>query len=339
MSSAELVGAWILERTISDVPHLLRNVQRAYVHPYGFHVLRLALPDLAPWTVRLHVWPNPIEIYARMHHTRSENQLIHSHGWDLLSMVLAGELDESTYELSNSRDGNLYTYVTPSFPSMAGSNLTFNGKRQEISTVVRRTRSAIDGIYSIPRGTYHATLPARSSISLVATNQQEGQESYILMRDPDTLALSNSAPDVACDYASLLRLTALAEPEVNWGSFLFLCRADEVLLLRTKVRPDQWHPVGGRKDPDDASPIATLIREAKEEIGLEIDVAMLTWLGSYPADEGAGSTCIWRLQQSEKQRPFAVQESEILEIQWWPLSEASNLPMYPGAKNAIQLML
>jgi 8-oxo-dGTP diphosphatase len=53
--------------------------------------------------------------------------------------------------------------------------------------------------------------------------------------------------------------------------------------------PDHWDFVGGEREPGETAR-ETLIREAREEVGLDLSGAEWLWEGSYPSAAWAGET-------------------------------------------------
>lgn len=327
------VRDWMMGNDAGTVPELARLTERAYRHPYGFYVLRLRVPQVAPWKIRLHIWPDAIDAYEYVHANGSEGRLLHSHGWDLLSLVLSGALDESSYTLRHASVGAFVDYTATSQGAAQVSKLTPLSQRLDIQDIARTTRGPSDGVYLIRAGQVHNTMPAESSLSLVATNQLDGQTSHIFVNGTDDVEIAQPTPDLETDFDSLNRLYAHSELPQNWSSFVFLTAQEKVLLLRAVARPEQWHPVGGRREAEDSSPLSTLIREVREEIGIALDAALISWLEHSPADEGDGIACFWQMETDPV--AFKFPHAEILEIKWMDLRQALELPMYRGAKSAL----
>lgn len=85
---------WLQSLSLSQTRRLLDEhvgaaLPSAYVHPYGFAVLRLfTLPN--DWGVRLHMWGKSSVPVAK-------DWQIHDHAWDLASRVLAGSVIETRF--------------------------------------------------------------------------------------------------------------------------------------------------------------------------------------------------------------------------------------------------
>ncbi len=327
------VAEWLSNCTHRDVPALLEKVERSYRHPYGFTVCRLTLRHLAPWNVRLHFWPSPLECYERLRDNRTAHQLIHAHGWDLLSVVMNGELEERTYEPRADQDGDFTLYTTRPEASSGVSILRATGQKLAIGAADKKVRASHHGAHSILSGTYHSTLPAARSTSLVAAKQSPGQASEVAVYRGVAEQIANAAPQQPVD--ELPELSAAGPPD-NWSSFAFFVRAGHILLVRTVAHPQLWHPVGGRRDTGDSSPIDTLVREAREEIGVTLDPAMTAWLGSREADLGTGTVCFWMIADHALADPLPLPRDEIAEARWWSFAEARILPMYQASAETLR---
>ncbi len=62
----------------------------------------------------------------------------------------------------------------------------------------------------------------------------------------------------------------------------YVYRQGKFLLLKRSTAPHLWAPPGGRLQPDE-DPVQGLVREVKEETGLDIEVLMPanTWFGRF----------------------------------------------------------
>lgn len=101
--------------------------------------------------------------------------------------------------------------------------------------------------------------------------------------DPETVPIGEMdllAPDVTPRAAAVLvGIVAREEPQM-----LFTQRAKHL-----PVHPGQVSFPGGKREPDDGSPLATALREAEEEIGLDRGlVTPLGYLDLYVTNSGFG---------------------------------------------------
>ncbi|MGN9908389.1 NUDIX domain-containing protein [Phytohabitans sp. LJ34] len=334
MHDAE-VAEWLANCTPQDVRSMLESVERSYRHPYGFSVHRLAMRHLLPWNLRVHFWPRPLAFYERLRQHRTESQLIHAHGWDLISVVVEGELEEREYDFDAEEGGQFTLYATNAVPGQSASVLRAVGQRLSIGRIKKRERRPETGAYLISAGAYHSTLPAKRSVSLVAAKQLPGQSSQVAVYRGAKNELVNGAPELPSAEFDSPR----ASTEDNWSSFVFFLRANQVLLVRTTDRPHQWHPIGGRRDDGDSSPMDTLIREVDEEVGAGIDPSMAVWIGSRAADVGSGTVCFWVVRDHDLVDPLPLPKEEIVEAQWWDASRATKLPMFSATAASLREIL
>lgn len=90
----ENLCGWMRAQTWPELRLLVADAYSAsFWHPYGFVVIRLRINDFPGWGMRLHLWPSTEEPQA----TQVAHQQVHSHGWDLLSRTLLGEVCHRTF--------------------------------------------------------------------------------------------------------------------------------------------------------------------------------------------------------------------------------------------------
>lgn len=114
-----------------------------------------------------------------------------------------------------------------------------------------------------------------------------------------------------------------------------LVNEEEVFLVRTKKYPDAWQPIGGGIEKEDMNPQAAIIREAKEEAGIDIAQSDLQEIMRVPFDFGEGTVYCFSttIDQEEK---LQVNEEEIAEAKWFKLQETENIFVYPATKALLQ---
>lgn len=324
---------WLARQTIETARELILSSHRSYIHPYGFEVHRVQVDEIRPWEVRVHVWPDSTTIFRRMSRAATESQLVHSHGWTLLSRVLSGRLEERTFRMNLNSSGAYGVYDVAGAKPLATSELLFTG-RADLNQLNVSVRKASDVVYRIPQGTLHCTLPQAPSVSLVATDQRVGQVSRVLAHGDFRERIGNTTYH--------FRSTGSEMPvasESEWTSaFIFFALDSEVLLCRTAARPNSWQPIGGRREQGDASSMATAVREAREETGLDLLPSSLRWLGTQPSETDSGTAHFWTAPLPSPPNIHRDIE-EILEVRWWDHSEAVQLPMYPGSRQALEHLI
>jgi ADP-ribose pyrophosphatase YjhB (NUDIX family) len=110
-----------------------------------------------------------------------------------------------------------------------------------------------------------------------------------------------------------------------------------VLLVWPTGHDDGWHVMGGAVDPGE-SPAQTAVREAKEEIGVDIKLGPLLGAFGGPNHEvlypnGDQVAYVVSLYQAEiASGEVTVDGEELAEARWFTRSELDNLRLHPGAR-------
>lgn len=113
---------------------------------------------------------------------------------------------------------------------------------------------------------------------------------------------------------------------------------DEVLMVETSRLRGWWQPVGGGVDPDDDGPEAAAVREAKEELDLELDVTDLTLIAEAPYDFGVGTVHFYEARVSST-APLSFNAREILRHQWLPVAQARKLRSFPATASFLDKLM
>jgi len=113
---------------------------------------------------------------------------------------------------------------------------------------------------------------------------------------------------------------------------------ERVLLVRTRKLPLHWQPPGGGVDPEDSSPVAALVREMDEELGLDLDPSSFQFEMRIKYDFGSGSVYCFSATVSPSDR-MVVNSAEIAEARWFSLAEARTLPAYPATRALLDRLL
>jgi 8-oxo-dGTP pyrophosphatase MutT (NUDIX family) len=107
-----------------------------------------------------------------------------------------------------------------------------------------------------------------------------------------------------------------------------------ILFVRSKRTGSLWAFPGGRTEPGE-SPSETAIREAREEVGLEIDV--ISELGTYRISNSSGGGFEIRcFSAASDKTDLLVDTSEILEARWCRIEEGMALDLVPTARAALK---
>lgn len=97
----------------------------------------------------------------------------------------------------------------------------------------------------------------------------------------------------------------------------------------------EWELLGGRPDPEDASPQDTLRRELREEAGLAIDVGPI--LDSWIYDLGElGRICVVTYLASPAERAPPHLSEEHSDLRWFTPDAAREVTMPWGYKDSIE---
>lgn len=109
-------------------------------------------------------------------------------------------------------------------------------------------------------------------------------------------------------------------------------RKDDRFLLIKEARDvmhGHWGPPHGRVNPEDRTEEDAVIRETKEEIG--IDIRPIKKIVTVAADVKTKTLSFWLVEQVGEQN-MIFDPSEISESGWFTVSEALDLPLYPATK-------
>lgn len=336
------VQEWLAIQTWPDLRSRLDATPQlvAYEHPYGFVVCRLEDTPVAGWQIRVHLWPSRREMERLLTHNRTNAQQVHAHGWDIVSQVVLGAVEESGYRLTPDPGAEQSVYRAVSDYGAGTSRLNLEQVGVRVDLVDRRLRHSGDGVLTIPRGTYHSSISGSApGVTVVATEVSGGDSFVVAPRHtaPTVVNARRSVPDLHELLTTFDRLHE-SRPGDEWASFIFLVTAtNDVLLVRSTRRPEQWQPVGGRQEPADLSPVRTLQREAREEVGVALEGCDLRPLVTLPRDVGTGDVHFYLAYLPE--RPgLELQRAEVLDHRWVPLTEVDRLPMYPGSRAALPFL-
>jgi 8-oxo-dGTP pyrophosphatase MutT (NUDIX family) len=334
---------WMLAQTWPDLRRLAEKARTSYRHPYGFVVVRLDEPLFEGWQVRLHFWPAPAEFEAHLIAFGTAAQQVHAHGWDLVSRVLIGALEESTFEVTLSERSERALFSVRSDYGTGHSHLEKDVPSVDVNLIGRSLRTKEDGCVLIHRDTYHSSMPLNPSASLVATQTVNTATSHIV-GPADIGATSRNERRPASDLTEILKsfdeiYSLRADDDDAWASFLLLVDATHrVLLVRSRRRPDLWQPVGGRSIGVDPDAESTLAREVREEVGMDVSHLTLERVLRTTRDVGSGDVYFWAASLAATPA-LRLDESELLEAAWFTEEELANLPLYPGTRRALALVL
>lgn len=117
-----------------------------------------------------------------------------------------------------------------------------------------------------------------------------------------------------------------------------LLNNSKILLVRTKRFPDHWQPIGGGVKPFDKSPIDTLMREVKEETGIELDNNQIIFEIETEYDFGEG-TVFFYSATVDRLTTINFDTKELSEWGWFKFDEAIKLNMFPATEKFLNHLL
>ena len=111
----------------------------------------------------------------------------------------------------------------------------------------------------------------------------------------------------------------LKKGEYNLGAQVWIINSKQEFLLtrRSKAKGHKWHSVGGMAVAGDNS-ITTALKEAKEEVGLELDPdkAYFFMRCSWPLNEGIHLCDVWIFRHDADISEVILQEDEACDAMW-----------------------
>lgn len=104
-----------------------------------------------------------------------------------------------------------------------------------------------------------------------------------------------------------------------------------LLLVRTKRFPDHWQPIGGGMKPFDSSPVDTLMREVREEIGIEFTADQFQLQLTTNYDFGEGTVYFYTASMPQNSPPN-FDSNELTEWRWFAIDSLDSLQAFPATK-------
>lgn len=125
--------------------------------------------------------------------------------------------------------------------------------------------------------------------------------------------------------AALCRITKPAIPAKHLVSYFVLVDNEYVLLVDHK-QAQLWLPSGGHVEPGE-HPRATVVRELREELGLELREPpraplMLTVTQTTGLTAGHTDVSLWYLIDADRQIPLTFDSKEFNAVQWFHVNQA-----------------
>lgn len=125
--------------------------------------------------------------------------------------------------------------------------------------------------------------------------------------------------------APLFRLVKPAVPAKHLVSYFVLIDDGYILLVDHK-NAQLWLPTGGHVEPNE-DPRATVVRELKEELGLDVDLqrvgppCMVTVTQTVGLTAGHTDVSLWYAIQASRAAKIEFDASEFNDVRWFACSE------------------
>lgn len=130
----------------------------------------------------------------------------------------------------------------------------------------------------------------------------------------------------------------MRNPTRNVAVVGLLNDANRILLVRTSRLPNHWQPLGGGMEQGDSSPEDALIREVREETGVELAYRDLKFELATNYDFGSGTVYFFSLRLPSGVK-LSFDAGEVLEWRWFTLDQALNLQVFPATRQFIDHLL
>ena len=124
--------------------------------------------------------------------------------------------------------------------------------------------------------------------------------------------------------APLFRLRKPATPQKHLVSYFAVVDGENILLVDHK-NAQLWLPSGGHVEPDE-DPRQTVVRELKEELGLDVALervgppTMVTVTETVGITSGHTDVSLWYVVQGDRKHTIAFDEHEFNAVCWFPFA-------------------
>ena len=125
--------------------------------------------------------------------------------------------------------------------------------------------------------------------------------------------------------APLFRVTKPATPHKHLVSYFAVVDGENILLVDHK-NAQLWLPSGGHVEPGE-DPRVTVVRELREELGLDIAVATVGPPAMVTVSETVGLTSghidvsLWYVVKGARTTTLVFDKNEFNEVRWFPFSQ------------------
>lgn len=125
--------------------------------------------------------------------------------------------------------------------------------------------------------------------------------------------------------APVFRVNKPATPPKHLVSYFAVVDGENILLVDHK-NAQLWLPSGGHVEPEE-DPRATVVRELKEELGLDIELEsvgppiMVTVTETVGLTSGHTDVSLWYVVKGDESAPLEFDREEFNEVRWFPFSD------------------
>ena len=125
--------------------------------------------------------------------------------------------------------------------------------------------------------------------------------------------------------APLFRVSRPATPPKHLVSYFAVIDSGEILLVDHK-NAQLWLPTGGHVEPDE-DPRVTVVRELKEELGLEVALEavgppiMVTVTDTVGTTAGHTDVSLWYVVEGNRDAALEFDRDEFNDARWFPFSQ------------------
>lgn len=139
--------------------------------------------------------------------------------------------------------------------------------------------------------------------------------------------------------ADIFRHQKPAIPPKHLVSYFVVVDGEHVLLVDHKDA-GLWLPTGGHVDAVE-HPSATVIREAKEELGIDATLrtakpVMATLVNTVGISAGHVDVCLWYVVDGDRQTPMAFSDDEFNTVQWFHHKELPRENIEPDMQRFVK---
>lgn len=144
----------------------------------------------------------------------------------------------------------------------------------------------------------------------------------------------------ATSDAPLFRTAKPATPRTHLVSYFAVIDEDHILLVDHR-NAQMWLPTGGHVEPDE-DPRQTVVRESKEELGIDVSLKQLCPPVLVTVTETVGLTAghtdisLWYVVNFSRSRPLQFDTEEFVRVRWFSFAEASTVRSDPHLQRFLE---